>query len=79
MNRARINHGSRGKRIETLLNRYDDCMIHPVDYFDYIESSYVNGNFNQVIELFNEMKHEQQITFLTEYAEVSKDFIIKNL
>ena len=77
--RARINHGNKGKSIDTLLNRYDDCMIHPVDYYDYIESSYVNGNFDQCIELFNEMKHEQQITFLVEYAEVSKDFIIRNL
>lgn len=77
--RAKINHGQRGTKIETLLKRYAPEFIHPVDYYDYIERSYVWGNFDMCIELFNEMKREQQITFLTEYAEVSKDFIIKNL
>lgn len=78
--RARINHGNRGKSIDSLLKRYDDCMVHPADYYDYIESSYANGNFDQTIELFNEMKREQQIVFLTEYSLLStRDFIIRNL
>lgn len=76
--RAKINHGNRGTSIDRLIDSYDE-FIHPVDYYNHIESSYVNGNFYQCVELFNRMKHEQQITFLTEYAEVSRDFIIKSL
>lgn len=77
--RAKINHGQRGTKIETLLKRYDEFK-YPSQYFWHIEESYQNGNFDQTIELFNEMKRAQQMTFLLEYAGVEvKDFIIKNL
>lgn len=78
--KAKINHGNRGTKIERLIKRYDDCMTYPSDYYDYIDASYKNGNFNQVIELFNDMKHDQQVTYLAEYAsDGARMLIIRNL
>lgn len=76
--KAKINHGNRGKKIEDLCKQLG--LEYPADYFEYIEESYENGNKSQVIELFNAMKHDQQVTFLCEYARLNTElFIIKNL
>lgn len=66
--KAKINdfNGKRGKKIETLLKTYG--WSYPAQYYDYIDASFLNGNYNQVIELFNDMKHAQQIIYLSEYA-----------
>lgn len=60
--KARINHGSRGTNIDSLLRSYG--MQYPQDYYDMIIKSYDNGNFDQCIEQFNRMKGEQQKSFL---------------
>jgi len=82
--RAHINHGRRGVKIDTLLKRYE--MKYPQDYYDYIIQSYEYGHKDQVIELFNRMKGEQQKSFLMEvnhmgyiHGERLQDFIIQNL
>lgn len=81
--RAIINHGRRGTRIETLLKRYE--FEHPMQYFDYIIESYINGHKAQAIELFNLMKIDEQKTFLLNatqmgpYGERVHDLIIQNL
>lgn len=82
--RARINHGKRGVKIDTLLKRYE--MQYPQDYYDYIIQSYEYGHMNQVIELFNSMKGEQQKDFLMNVTHMGyingerlQDFIIKSL
>ena len=84
MKRARINHGRRGKKIDSLLKSYE--MQYPQDYYDYIIQSYEYGHKEQVIDLFNAMKGEQQKSFLTEvnhmgyiYGERLQDFIINSL
>lgn len=84
MKRARINHGRRGKKIDSLLKTYE--MQYPQDYYDYIIQSYEYGHMEQVIDLFNAMKGEQQKTFLTEVnhmgyilGERLQDFIINRL
>lgn len=66
--KAKINdfNGKRGKKIETLLKTYG--WRYPAQYYDYIDASFLNGNFEQVIELFNDMKHTNQIIYLSEYA-----------
>ena len=35
------------------------------DFFDYIIDSYLNGNFPQVIDLYNKLETSDKITFLT--------------
>lgn len=84
MKRARINHGRRGKKIDSLLKSYE--MQYPQDYYDYIIQSYEYGHKEQVIDLFNAMKGEQQKSFLTEvnhmgyiHGERLQDFIINSL
>lgn len=84
MKRARINHGRRGKKIDSLLKSYE--MQYPQDYYDYIIQSYEYGHKEQVIDLFNAMKGEQQKSFLTEvnhmgyiHGERLRDFIINSL
>lgn len=84
MKRARINHGRRGKKIDSLLKTYE--MQYPQDYYDYIIQSYEYGHKEQVIDLFNAMKGEQQKSFLTEvnhmgyiHGERLQDFIINSL
>lgn len=82
--RAKIHHGNAGKRIESLLKTYEfEC---PMDYYQYIIDSYVNGHKDQVIELFNEMMEYDQKTFLLNvermasiYGEKVHDLIIKSL
>lgn len=82
--RAKINHGRRGIKIDTLLKRYE--FEYPQDYYDYIIQSYEYGHKAQVIELFNLMKEDDQKTFLlnvermaTIYGEKVHDLIIQNL
>ena len=78
--KARINdfNGRRGKKIETLLKTYG--WQYPAQYYDYIDASFLNGNFEQVIELFNDMKHTNQIIYLSEYAlEGARMLIERNL
>ena len=81
--RAKINHGQRGLKIETLLKRYE--MEYPSEYYDMIVESYENGNFDQCIEEFNAMKEYDQKTFLLNvdqgriFGEKVRDFIIKSL
>ena len=82
--RAKINHGQRGKRIDQLVKEYE--FEYPIDYYDYIFESYVNGHHDQVIELFNQMKECDQKCFLINimsmrsiYAERVHDLIIKSL
>lgn len=82
--KARINHGRRGKKIDSLLKSYE--MQYPQDYYDYIIQSYEYGHKEQVIDLFNAMKGEQQKSFLTEvnhmgyiHGERLQDFIINSL
>ena len=82
--RAKINHGKRGVKIDTLLKRYE--MKYPQDYYDYIIQSYEDGHMNQVIELFNRMKGELQKDFLINVTHMGyilgerlHDFIIKSL
>lgn len=82
--RARINHGKRGTAIERLLRTYEfEC---PMDYYQYIIDSYVNGHHGQVIELFNRMKEYDQKTLLLNvgemapiYGERVHDLIIKSM
>lgn len=38
-------------------------------FFDYIVESQVNGNFNQVVELFNELRHTDKAEFLIQLTE----------
>lgn len=82
--RAKINHGKRGVKIDTLLKRYE--MQYPQDYYDYIIQSYEYGHKDQVIELFNSMKGEQQKDFLMNVTHMGllrgerlHDFIISSL
>jgi hypothetical protein len=81
--RAIINHGRRGTRMETLLKRYE--FEHPMQYFDYIIESYINGHNDQAIALFSLMKIDAQKTFLLsalkmgQYGERVRDLIIQNL
>ena len=76
--RARINHGKRGVKIDTLLKRYE--MQYPHEYYDYIIKSYEYGHKDQVIELFNLMKGEQQKSFLRNCeCQILVWFIIHNL
>lgn len=82
--RATINHGKRGVKIDTLLKRYE--MQYPQDYYDYIIQSYEYGHMNQVIELFNSMKGDQQKDFLMNVTHMGyiegerlQDFIISSL
>lgn len=82
--RAKINHGQRGVKIDTLLKRYE--FEYPQEFYDYILDSYANGLKEQVIELFNEMKGDIQKAFLmnvchmdTMYGEKVHDLIIQNL
>lgn len=82
--RAKINHGRKGYKIETLLRKYEfKC---PREWYDYIIESYENGHTDQVIELFNLMKEYDQKTFLLNvsysaniFGEKIHDLIIKNL
>ena len=75
---ARINHGNRGTKIESLCKQLG--FQWPSEYYEYIDDSYENGNKSQVIELFNAMKHDQQVTFLCEYASLrTRIFIIRCL
>lgn len=82
--KAIIHHGNAGTKIERLLKRYE--MTYPQDYYDYIIQSYEYGHMNQVIELFNSMKGEQQKDFLMNVTHMGhilgerlQDFIISNL
>ena len=82
--RAKINHGKRGVKIDTLLKRYE--MQYPQDYYDYIIQSYEYGHKDQVISLFNHMKGEQQKDFLMNVTHMGyikgerlHDFIISSL
>lgn len=82
--RAKINHGQRGLKIETLLKEYEK--EYPSEYYDIIIESYENGNFDQCIEQFNRMKEYDQKTFLVNadcmesvFSEKTRDFIIKSL
>lgn len=81
--RARINHGQRGTKIETLLKQYE--FEYPQQYYDYIIESYINGHKAQAIVLFSLMKEHEQKTFLLNasamgaYGERVHDLIIQNL
>lgn len=82
--KAKINHGSRGTKIETLLKRYG--FEYPQEYYDMIIESYINGNFDQCIEEFSAMKAENQKTFLANVTAMGyiqgervQFFIINNL
>lgn len=76
--KAKINHGNRGKKIEDLCKQLG--FNYPYEYYEYIDDSYINGNFDQVLDLFNAMKRDQQVTFLCEYAMLNTEsFIIRNL
>lgn len=81
--RAKINHGQRGTKIETLLKSYE--FEYPQQYYDYIIESYIYGHKEQAIRLFNLMKGKDQKTFLLnapamgEYGEATHDLIIVNL
>lgn len=82
--RARINHGKRGTGIDRLVKKYE--FEHPREFYGYILDSYANGHKEQVIELFNEMKEDNQKSFLlnvermdTMYGEKVHDLIIQNL
>jgi len=81
--RAKINHGQRGKSIDKLAKSYD--FEHPSQFYAYIIESYENGHYDQVIELFNEMKENYQKSFLLNVAGMDAfgdkvhDLIIKNL
>lgn len=44
------------------------------EYFQYIVDSLVNGNRQQVRDLFNQMKPEDQEEFLTTYLDVKNGF-----
>lgn len=82
--RAKINHGQRGTKIETLLKEYE--FEEPQEYFGYMIDSYVFGHEDQVIELFNRMNESMQKSFLLNacafvpvYGEKVHDLIIKSL
>ena len=82
--RARINHGTRGTDIGRLVKKYE--FEYPREFYGYILDSYANGQKEQVIELFNEMKWDIQKAFLmnvchmdTTYGEKVHDLIIQNL
>lgn len=82
--RAKINRGQLGTDINRLVKEYDfDC---PREYYGHIVDSYVNGNNDQVIELFNRMKGDLQKNFLLNvesiqpvYGKKIHDLIIKSL
>lgn len=38
-------------------------------FFDYIVESQINGNYNQVVELFNELRHTDKAEFLIQLTE----------
>jgi len=46
------------------------------DYFNYICDSYLNGNFNQVRELFNKLNQQQKNKFFSylHYVNFNKKF-----
>lgn len=82
--RAKINHGQRGKDIDRLVKYYD--FEYPIQFYEYIIESYENGLYDQVIELFNEMKESEQKVFLLNVSDIAKvygekvhDLIIKSL
>lgn len=77
--KARINHGRRGRNINSLSKSYD--FISPSEFYDYIIESYILGHKEQVIDLFNQMKAKDQQEFLYYYCykEEVREFIISNL
>lgn len=80
--KARINHGKRGRNINSLSKSYD--FSSPAEFYDYIIESYIIGHKEQVIDLFNQMKAKNQQEFLYsfcygEYAREVREFIISNL
>lgn len=79
--RAKINHGNRGTKIDTLVKRYE--FEYPYQYYDYIYESYMLGHYDQAVELFNAMKGEQQKSFLLnaalQYGSNICNFIINRL
>lgn len=65
--KAKINQGRRGKSIDRLVKAFE--FQYPADYYGYICESYLNGHRQQVIDLFNMMKAEQQKAFLLNYGD----------
>lgn len=77
--KARINHGKRGRNINSL-----SSLSSPAEFYDYIIGSYILGHKEQVIDLFNQMKAKNQQEFLCSfcyggYAREVREFIISNL
>lgn len=56
------------KRAHTLAKEYDFNSEH--EFYDYIVNSLINGNRQQVKELFNSMHKDSQQDFLINYLDV---------
>jgi len=78
--RAKINRGKAGRSIDRLVKEYG--FKYPYQYWMYILDTFIGGNKDQSIKLFNQMKGDYQKTMLLNLdSEGSsfKDFIIQNL
>lgn len=62
------------KYAETLAKSYELEDRTANGFFNYIVESLINGNRNQVKELFNEMKPESQREFLVDFLNPSEGY-----
>ena len=60
------------KRVETLAKEYDFEFEH--EYYDYIVESLINGQRQQVRDLFNQMHNDDKQYFLNNYLEEDSSY-----